>query len=148
MKKKCSCDRIAESDPLVTSEPRRTLVTTRPPLLTPQITMKKVCSCEPGGPLCFLDPLVTYDWKKRPKRENCDLTEPDPYLEWKVSHILATLQTWRQYGPVTQHEQLTRNNIVLGTSDQLFVCFHSPSLLSIEFMVVKRRGNISDISQS
>jgi len=83
MKKKCSCDRIAESDPLVTSEPRRTLVTTRPPLLTPQITMKKVCSCEPGGPLCFLDPLVTYDWKKRPKRENCDLTEPDPYLEWK-----------------------------------------------------------------
>ena len=74
-------------DPLVTSEAHRTLVTTCPPLLQPQIKMKKCCSCEPGGPLCFLDPLVTYDWNKRPKRENCDLTEPETKLEWKVSHI-------------------------------------------------------------
>ena len=46
--------------------------------------MKKVCSCEPGGPLCWLDPMVTYDWSKRPRRSNCDLTVTQPWLEWKV----------------------------------------------------------------
>ena len=102
MNKKCSCDPIgplSEMDPLVTSDARQTLVTTRPHVLQPQMQMKKCCSCEPGGPLCFLDPLVTYDWNKRPKRENCDLTETEAKLEWKVSHNLTTLQTWRQNRP-------------------------------------------------
>ena len=50
--------------------------------------MKKVCSCEPGGPLCWLDPMVTYDWSKRPRRSNCDLTVTQPWLEWKVREHL------------------------------------------------------------
>ena len=33
-----------------------------------------ILSCEPGGPLCYLDPMVTYDWSSRPKRINCNLT--------------------------------------------------------------------------
>ena len=80
MNKKCSCDPIGpicEMTPLVDPAP------------VIKQTLKKSCSCEPAGPLCYLDPLVNYDWDKRPKKENCELTETEAFLEWKVIGFTA-----------------------------------------------------------
>ena len=61
-----------------------TTLLTPPPLQNQQQSMKKCCSCEPGGPLCYLDPMTSYDWSSRPRRDNCDLSIRERWLQWKV----------------------------------------------------------------
>ena len=93
--KRCSCEPlgvICETDPLMrppasaTTTAQVTTTLVPPPSSTHvNVNMKKCCSCEPGGPLCYLDPMISYDWSSRPKRQNCDLTITERWLEWKVS---------------------------------------------------------------
>ena len=70
-----------------------TTLLTPPQNQTQQQSMKKCCSCEPGGPLCYLDPMTSYDWSSRPRRDNCDLSIRERWLQWKVDQIYAQNST-------------------------------------------------------